>query len=63
MKPSAQDRLRTMKVGLEPSHSRPDERERERKQSGKQSLQEISSHASVLYRQELWDYIFLPNPE
>lgn len=30
--------------------------------SCKKSLQEISSHASVLYREELWDYIFTPNP-
>ena len=30
--------------------------------SCKKSLQEISSHASVLYTEELWDYIFTPNP-
>lgn len=30
--------------------------------SCKKSLQEISSRASVLYREELWDYIFIPNP-
>lgn len=30
--------------------------------SCKKSLQEISSHAPLLYRQELWDYIFIPNP-
>lgn len=30
--------------------------------SCKKSLQEISPHASVLYWEELWDYIFIPNP-
>lgn len=50
----AEKRLRTMKVGLEPSQGRSNEK---KTLSGKQSLQEINSHAPVLYRQELWDYI------